>query len=200
MTQDMALPILIQAGMGVGISDWRLANTVARAGHLGVVSGTSLDTILIRRLQSGDPEGHMRRALKSFPYSEIAEKIINEYFKPGGLLPNLTTSRQELIVAANFTEVCLAKENHQGKIGINYLEKIQFPILPSLFGAMLAGIDYVIMGAGIPREIPGVLDRLSHCEDVEYKLQVKNSSAEDNFIIKFSPKNIFKNNFQMIYI
>ena len=33
----MNLPTIIQGGMGVGVSDWRLANAVARAGQLGVV-------------------------------------------------------------------------------------------------------------------------------------------------------------------
>jgi len=48
-------PWLIQGGMGVGVSGWRLARAVARTGQLGVVSGTALDTLLIRVLQSGDP-------------------------------------------------------------------------------------------------------------------------------------------------
>jgi len=34
-----SLPALIQGGMGVGVSDWRLARAVAAAGQLGVVSG-----------------------------------------------------------------------------------------------------------------------------------------------------------------
>ena len=46
-------------------------------------------------------------------------------------------------------------------VGINLLTKIQAPTLPSLYGAMLAGVDAVLMGAGIPREIPKVLDRLA---------------------------------------
>ena len=44
------LPRVIQGGMGVAVSDWRLANAVARAGQLGVVSGTLLDTVMVRRL------------------------------------------------------------------------------------------------------------------------------------------------------
>jgi len=47
-------PVIIQGGMGVGISSWGLASKVARAGHLGVVSGTALDSVLARRLQDGD--------------------------------------------------------------------------------------------------------------------------------------------------
>ena len=64
----MTYPVVIQGGMGAGISSWLLANAVARLGQLGVVSGTALDLILSRRLQSGDPGGHMRRALKNFQY------------------------------------------------------------------------------------------------------------------------------------
>ena len=62
---------------------------------------------------------------------------------------------------ANFVEVWLAKEGHDGVVGINLLTKVQMPNLASLYGAMLAGVDYVLMGAGIPREIPGVLDALA---------------------------------------
>ena len=46
--------------MGVAVSNWRLANAVSRAGQLGVISGTGMDTVLVRRLQDGDPGGHMR--------------------------------------------------------------------------------------------------------------------------------------------
>ena len=61
------LPAIIQGGMGVGVSNWKLANAVSRLGQLGVVSGTAIDTVFARRLQLGDPGGHMRRALDSFP-------------------------------------------------------------------------------------------------------------------------------------
>jgi nitronate monooxygenase len=57
--------------------------------------------------------------------------------------------------------VFLAKEGHDGPVGINLLTKIQLPNLASLYGAMLAKVDYVLMGAGIPREIPQALDTLS---------------------------------------
>ena len=66
-----------------------------------------------------------------------------------------TREQMELVVVANFVEVYLAREGHTECVGINYLEKIQLPTLPSLFGAMLAGVDYVLMGAGIPVAIPG---------------------------------------------
>ena len=56
-------PAIIQGGMGVGVSSWRLARAVARTGQLGVVSGVALDTLLARRLQTGDDGGHVRHAL-----------------------------------------------------------------------------------------------------------------------------------------
>ena len=58
----------------------------------------------------------------------------------------------ELSIVANFVEVFLAREGHGNPVGINYLEKIQAAILPCMYGAMLAGVEYVIMGAGNPTE------------------------------------------------
>ena len=54
------LPRIIQGGMGVGVSNWRLANAVSRLGQLGVVSGTALDALLVRRL--ADEFGHVIEA------------------------------------------------------------------------------------------------------------------------------------------
>ena len=73
----------------------------------------------------------------------------------------MSRERQQLTMLANFVEIFLAREGHDGIVGINLLTKVQMPTLPSLYGAMLAGVDYVLMGAGIPREIPGVLDALA---------------------------------------
>ncbi|MEO6789420.1 MAG: nitronate monooxygenase [Ornithinibacter sp.] len=166
-------PIVIQGGMGVAVSGWRLAREVSLAGHLGVVSGTAMDAVLARRLQDGDPGGHYRRALAHFPSAAIATRVIETYFIEGGRGPNtpytpvpkltLSTSRagQELAVAGNFAEVWLAREGHDGVVGINCLEKIQMATPTALLGAMLAGVDYVLMGAGIPREVPQLLRSLA---------------------------------------
>ena len=67
-------PTIIQGGMGVGVSGWRLARAVSLAGQLGVVSGVGLDTVIARRLQLGDPGGHIRRALASFPHQGIVKE------------------------------------------------------------------------------------------------------------------------------
>ena len=192
-------PVIIQGGMGAGVSNWRLARSVAQLGHLGVVSGTAVDLIVARRLQDGDPGGHMRRALGAFPLAGVADRILDQYYIADGKadgdryrtkpMPAVRPSRklEELIVAANFVEVYLAKEGHGGPVGINYLEKIQVPHLPSLYGAMLAGVDAVLMGAGIPRASPGILDRLSQGLDVEYKLDVKGADRGEEHVTTFDP-------------
>lgn len=178
------LPQIIQGGMGVAVSDWRLAKAVSKQGQLGVVSGTALDTVLVRRLQLGDKEGHIRRALNSFPCQETTQKILDKYFIEGGKEENtsfkiipltsleFTQASAELIIVANFVEVFLAKEDHSGVVGINFLQKIQLPTLPSLFGAMLANVDYVLMGAGLPIAIPAILDSLSEWKKVELNIHV----------------------------
>src|SRR5512141_3526222 len=177
-------PRIIQGGMGVAVSNWRLASAVSRAGQLGVVSGTGIDTVLIRRLQDGDPGGHMRRAIAQFPIAGVGDEVLHRYFLAKGRAPGtpyrllpmykqvVTPARDRVTVLANFVEVFLAKEGHDGVVGINLLTKVQMPTLPSLYGAMLAGVDYVIMGAGIPREIPGVLDALAEHKPTSIKFEV----------------------------
>lgn len=195
-----ACPVIIQGGMGVAVSNWQLARAVSQTGQLGVVSGTAIDAVLARRLQVGDPGAHMRRALAAFPYPDMAARVLDRYFMPGGkpdqgpFIPTPvlgvepTQEQMELVVVANFVEVFLAKCDHNRAVGINYLEKIQTPTLPSLFGAMLAGVEYVLMGAGIPRAIPGILDRLANSAPVELPLNVAGASRADNFVTQFDPK------------
>ena len=192
--------------MGAGVSDWRLARTVSRLGHLGVVSGTAVNTLLLRRLQDGDPNGDSRRALAHFPDSAVANEILSLYLKEGGRAPgeayklsplsNLHPSLrfQQLSVAGAFVEVWLAKEGHSEPVGINLLEKLQLANLPAIYGAMLAGVDYVLMGAGIPREIPGVLDLFSEQKPASIKAHaVGLTSAPEHEDVKssFDPALVF---------
>jgi nitronate monooxygenase len=199
----MNLPTIIQGGMGVTISDWKLARTVSRAGQMGVVSGTGLSRILIARLMDGDEQGYVRRALAQFPYPEDVASILERYFVPGGkaaatpyknLAPyTMTPSRfiDAITVIANFVEVYLAKEGHTGVVGINLLEKLQMPNMASLYGAMLAGVDYVLMGAGIPMQIPAILDKLARHETTSYRIDVENGGQDEDYRIHFDPEKTF---------
>jgi NAD(P)H-dependent flavin oxidoreductase YrpB (nitropropane dioxygenase family) len=196
------IPQIIQGGMGVAISNYVLANAVSREGGLGVVSGTGIGLVLIGRLMDGDEGGHVRRALAEFPFQDVAERLIKDYYLPEGRQPKQGYKRptlwtinppqelNELTVAANFVEVWLAKEGHANPVGINLLEKVQLPNLSSLYGAMLAGVDVVIMGAGVPIQVPGVLDKLMHHQAVSYRLDVLNA-GDAEYAIHFDPCAVF---------
>jgi nitronate monooxygenase len=186
----LQFPKIIQGGMGVGVSNWRLANAVSKLGQLGVVSGTALDSLFVRRLADGDQGGHMHRGLDAFPFQEMARRIWQEYFVAGGKAagepyPAIPMHQKrdprklvELCMVSNFVEVFLAKEGHKSPVGINFLEKVQMPHLASIYGAMLAGVGYVLMGAGIPLHIPGVLDAFAAHQAAEYRLAVTGAAQE----------------------
>jgi NAD(P)H-dependent flavin oxidoreductase YrpB (nitropropane dioxygenase family) len=194
MATETALrqPVVIQGGMGVAVSDWRLARAVSMTGQLGVVSGTALDVLLTRRLQSGDPGGEVRRALAAFPRPEVSRWILDSYFVEGGIgaqgrfaqVPRHTLSSsvrlQELTVAAGFTEVFLAKEGHDGLVGINFLRKIELPLPATLYGALLAGVDVVLVGAGSPADIPAMVRTLARHEPVTVTVKVMGARSSDN--------------------
>ncbi len=193
------LPRIIQGGMGVAVSNWTLANRVARSGHLGIVSGTAIDTVLVRRLQDGDPGGHLRRAMAHFPLPAVVEYVLHRYFRADGraddepyrVLPmyrqQVSTLRDQITMLGAFVEVTLAKEGHDGVVGINLLTKIQMPTLATLYGAMLAGVHVVLMGAGIPREIPGALDALALHQPASLRLDVIDMPAGETSSLTFDP-------------
>src|SRR5690349_8139081 len=79
-----SLPMIIQGGMGTGVSNRELARTVSMCGQLGVVSGTCIDSLLVRRLQDGDIGGHVRRAMQAFPLPDVSTKAYEKYFIPAG--------------------------------------------------------------------------------------------------------------------
>lgn len=199
----MSLPQIIQGGMGVAISDYRLARSVAREGQLGVVSGTGIALIVVNRLQKGDPGGHMRRALAAFPAPDAVQRVLDRYFVEGGVPPGQPLKRApmwtlqpnpelvELTVMSSFAEVWLAREGHDGLVGMNLLEKIQLPHLATLYGAMLAGVDAILIGAGVPTQIPGALDLLAEHEPASYRLAVDDAARDEEHRIGFEPRAVF---------
>lgn len=210
-------PALISGGMGVWISNWRMARIVSLFGGLGIVSGTALEFVYIRLLQQGDKGGHVRRAFEELMLRvpELAERIrgiIAEYFVEGGkpetalykAAPSAALNRcgkrgtvslwepgrdyQILTLASHFAEVWLAKEGHDGVVGINYLRKVERPLPWGLYGAMLAGVDYVASGAGSPSELPALIDSLSRHQEGVLSLRVQGAcSADGEFALLIRP-------------
>ena len=192
-------PQLIQGGMAVGVSSWQLARAVAMAGEklgrpvLGVVSGTGLSDVMIHRLQQGDPD--TLRALTDYD-EELASELLAIYGssvpgpsgghrrfapKPEVLVTGTRAMKAHLTrltIAAAFVEVSLAKSGHGGPVGINILEKLQLMHLPTILGAMLAGVDYVLVGAGIPNQIPAVLQSYAMRQTASYKLDVAGTNEK----------------------
>jgi NAD(P)H-dependent flavin oxidoreductase YrpB (nitropropane dioxygenase family) len=166
------------------------------------VSGTCIDIVFARQLQLGDPDGLLREALSHFPNPALAQRILRRYFKPEGMAPTdsfrnplqltLEPNRDsvELIVCANFCQIWLAKQGHNGLVGVNYLEKLQLPLLPSIYGALLANVDYILIGAGIPNQIPAVLEQLAQHQEASYRVFVSDSAQSDDFRTRFNPSDI----------
>jgi NAD(P)H-dependent flavin oxidoreductase YrpB (nitropropane dioxygenase family) len=192
------VPPIIQGGMGVAVSGWRLARAVAATGQLGVVSGTALDVVHARILGDGDPGGHLRLAYAAFPLPEVAERVLARWYVEGGRqrdepyrrvpLHGARSNRAtaELTVLASFAEVWLAKRGHGGPVGINLLQKVQIPTIFTLFGAMAADVDVVVMGAGIPTSIPRLLDDLARGRHATHHVDLE--SGTDGFDVDLDPE------------
>ncbi len=194
-------PKIIQGGMGVS-SDWCLPNKVSSLGQLGTVSGVTLEKVVAMILQFGDIQGHIRRALASFPFPNISRRVLEEYYVVGGIKegtalkrpPFFSINPSELLISlticANYAFVWLAKNGHKNPVSINFLEKIAMPHLYAIFGAMLAGVDFVTMGAGIPRQVPAVLDNFSIGQPAEYRIPVCGQMIKE-WVMRFNPSEFF---------
>lgn len=188
IARPMALPKIIQGGMGIGVSNWKLAKRVAELGEFGVVSGTAIDSVMVRELQLGDPHGRVH-ALYAYPDQDIVSYILDRFYVHDGIAPpqpfkllpihrfKPTLRSQRILAAAAFTEVYLAKEGHSGLVGMNLLSKMKRYTLPCMYGAMLAGVDAFMMGAGIPIEEAEQIAPLAAGQPARLRLDVDMSKA-----------------------
>lgn len=200
MERTVQYPTIIQGGMGIAVSSWQLAKEVAIAGELGVISGTAIDSVVARRLQDGDLSGDIRRAMSHYPHQETIQEIMDRFYVEGGRpadkpyldVPKLSIKgnlfSNKLLAVSSFVEVWLAKEGHNGLIGMNILEKIQLAIPAQLYGAMLADVDYILIGAGIPAQIPRLLDEMSIGNKVAMKVDV--ADTKDKHYLHFDPRTL----------
>jgi NAD(P)H-dependent flavin oxidoreductase YrpB (nitropropane dioxygenase family) len=202
MEKPQMFPKIIQGGMGVNISDWSLARTVSLLGEQGTVSGVALERIVTRILQTGDPGGHIKRALSHFPFPSVAKKIMDIFYMEGGIpkgtpfkaTPVFTVNPSSLLISltvcANYAFVWLAKEGHEKPVSINYLEKLAMPHVYAITGAMLAGVDYITMGAGIPLQIPGVINDIAEGRTASYRVSVIGKNITSHTMV-FNPEKFF---------
>jgi nitronate monooxygenase len=217
---------LIQGGMGVYVSNWRMAKAVAMEKPCitaGTVSGTGLDWVYVRLLQLGDPGGHVHRAMAAFDARfgvDIGRNICERYFIAGGKAPTarfknapqlavlglegsnvisqpvqppepvalvMDNNTIELLIATGFAEVWLAKEGHNGNIFINFLKKVELPLVYTMYGAMLASVNGVIVGAGNPDGLPAIRSRLANHESVNIDISVLYREPGEVFYLPFDP-------------
>jgi NAD(P)H-dependent flavin oxidoreductase YrpB (nitropropane dioxygenase family) len=205
MRSTSSYPTIIQGGMGIAVSSWQLAKEVSIAGELGVISGTAIDSVVARRLQDGDLTGDIRRAMAAYPHQDTIKEITARFYIEGGRaegkpyldVPKLSIKgnlfSNKLLAVASFVEVWLAKEGHDGLIGMNILEKIQLAIPAQLYGAMLADVDYILIGAGIPAQVPHLLNEISQGNKVAMKVDV--ADTKDKHYLHFEPRTLGLDNF-----
>lgn len=176
-SQDIlqVLPRLIQAGMGVRISGWKLAHETSRLGALGVVSSVGLRHIIIDEIRRGDEDA--LAIASTFPVQKYVEELLK--FAPGGKKhkspapldhpdPAKGDLPKRLSAICAYIEVMRSRLGHRGKVGINVMWKCSFTVLPSIYGAMLAGVDALLCGAGVPMELPDIVKRIRAGENMEY--------------------------------
>ena len=196
------LPEVIQGGMGANISSWQLASTVARHGGLGVVSGVAPDLLLARWLQDGDADGRVRAALAEYPDQDFVAATLRKFFRDGGRPPGTPyrpigkldhhqrLDSVRLTVLATYVLVHLAKQGHDGFVGINLLEKIQLWTPAALLGAMIAEVDVVLVGAGVPAHLPRLITGIAEGRPVTMPIDVVGAQAGDGFSITLDPREV----------
>ncbi len=156
--------------MGVGVSNWRLANAVSKLGQLGVVSGTALDQLFVRRLADGDKGGDMRRGLDAFPFLKWPSASGRSTSFPAasqrnGLPDCGDASKAGPAQARGAVRGQQLRRGLSGQGRPQESRRHQFsrkgcssPICLPFTAPCWPGLGYVLMGAGIPLHIPGVLD------------------------------------------
>ena len=105
----MQYPVVIQGGMGVAVSNWRLARAVAKCGQLGVVSGTALDQVVLRRLLASSSDAaqlatelpqQLRRLLRAGEAGDLQLRLTSEDLQALGVRAERTGNRIAVALVA----------------------------------------------------------------------------------------------------
>ncbi len=137
------------------------------------------------------PDAHF----KVSPMHIVRGQLGESTFKmPNGNVPTIPLTLDanviELLIVTGFAEVWLAKQGHNGNIFINFLHKIELPIVYAIYGAMLAGVDGIIVGAGNPDGLAAACTSLCTHDPVIRNLPVLYSAPGEEFTIGFDPREV----------
>ena len=86
----LGLPQIIQGGMGVGVSSYRLAREVSSLGQLGTVSGVAIEKIFARNRggdRLGSADNRIAEAVAAATCGPINRGGASNYIKRDGLFP-----------------------------------------------------------------------------------------------------------------
>ena len=119
---------LVQGGMGVGISAHRLAGTVAALGGVGTISSVDL-----RRLH---PD--LMERTEAAGQGDACKPVVNA--------ANLEALAREIAAARELAQ-------GRGLLAINVMRAVG-EYAPSVTKALECGIDAVVVGAGLPLDLP----------------------------------------------
>ena len=125
------LPI-VQGGMGVGVSAHRLAGSVAALGAVGTISSVDL------RRHHPDLMERTHELLPGEAATQAAKQAINE--------ANLEALAREIVAARELS-------GGRGLLAINVMRAVG-EYAPSVQRALECGIDAVVVGAGLPLDLP----------------------------------------------
>ncbi len=127
---------LVQGGMGVGVSAHRLAGAVASEGGVGTISSVDL--------RRHHPD--LMARTHGLPPGEAAKQAIDEV--------NLEAISREIAAAR-------AAAGGRGLLAINVMRAVS-AYAPSVKRALEAGIDAVVVGAGLPLDLPDLAQDHPH--------------------------------------
>jgi len=121
------LPI-VQGGMGVGISAHRLAGTVASMGAMGTIASVDL------RHHHAD----LSQRTRDLPVGPESRLLIDA--------ANLEALRREITLARGIAD-------GRGLLAVNVMKALN-AYAPSVTTALQAGADAIVVGAGLPLDLP----------------------------------------------
>jgi NAD(P)H-dependent flavin oxidoreductase YrpB (nitropropane dioxygenase family) len=189
-TWGLARNVSLLGGLGV-VSGMALDVVYARRLQLGDPDGFIRQAFAALASQHPQLASSIERLLGRFfiPGGKVSRSSYRGTFTPrlqrvghlsseGRSCWELSSDAQVSLLAANFAEVWLAKRDHDGMVGVNFLRKVESPLPWALYGALLAGVDYVLVGAGRPSELAKMIERLCRHETVELPLAVQGAGPQ----------------------